>query len=149
MKSICGIDCMKCEWKDDCAGCAETNGRPFGKACVVAMHCQKGKTALQAWKQTLLGAIRDLHIQDMEEITELHALKGSFVNLAYALPSGQTVKFWEDDKIYLGNQLHKKGSDRCYGIVADENYLLVAEYGCCGADAEIVVFKRWNQAKGD
>ena len=29
-------------------------------------------------------------------------------------------------------------------IVADETYLMVAEYGECGAEAEIVVFKRWN-----
>ncbi|MCI8618572.1 MAG: DUF3795 domain-containing protein [Oscillospiraceae bacterium] len=149
MQSICGIDCTKCEWKQDCAGCAKTNGQPFGKACVIAAHCQQGETALHEWKQMILAAIRELRIQDMEEITELHGLKGSFVNLAYGLPSGQTVKFWDDDKIYLGNQLHKKDSDRCYGVVADESYLLVAEYGCCGVDAEIVVFKRWNQTKGD
>ena len=29
-------------------------------------------------------------------------------------------------------------------IVADETYLMVAEYGECGAEAEIVVFKRWS-----
>ncbi len=29
-------------------------------------------------------------------------------------------------------------------IVADETYLMAAEYGECGAEAEIVVFKRWN-----
>jgi len=29
-------------------------------------------------------------------------------------------------------------------LVADEEYLLVCEYGVDGADAEIIVFKRWN-----
>lgn len=85
-----------------------------------------------------------MNIQDMEEVTDLNALKGSFINLEYHLPGGQTVKFWNDNKIYLGNQLHKKDSDRCYGIAADEKYLMVSEYGENGSDAEIVVFKRWN-----
>ena len=55
------------------------------------------------------------------------------------------VKLWDDNRIYLGNQLHKKGSDRCYGIAADEKFLMVSEYGCYGSDAEIVVFKQWNE----
>lgn len=66
--------------------------------------------------------------------------------IEYALPNGQVVKFWDDNKIYLGNQLHKKDSDRCYGIIADEKYLMVSEYSGYGADAEIIVFKQWNLA---
>jgi hypothetical protein len=31
---------------------------------------------------------------------------------------------------------------RCYGLTADENYLLVCEYGENGKDPEIVVFRR-------
>lgn len=60
------------------------------------------------------------------------------------MPNRQLVKFWKDNKIYLGNQLHKKGSDRYYGIVADEKYLMLSEYEEYGSNAEIVVFKRWN-----
>jgi hypothetical protein len=45
---------------------------------------------------------------------------------------------------YYINQLEKNGSPRCYGLTADEKYLLVCEYGEGGTDAEIVVFKRWN-----
>jgi len=48
----------------------------------------------------------------------------------------------DDRCVYLGNQLPKKNSDRCYGLTADERYLLVCEYGEGGADAEIVVFAR-------
>jgi hypothetical protein len=80
----------------------------------------------------------------MEEVTELNALKGSFANIEYALPNSQIVKFWDDNRIYLGNQLQKKDSDRCYGIIADEKYLMVSEYSGFGTDAEIIVFKRWN-----
>ena len=72
--------------------------------------------------------------------------KGSFINLGYPLPNGQAVKLWDDNKIYFGNQIHKKGCNRCYGIAADEKYLMVSEYGENGSDAEIVIFQRWNQA---
>lgn len=80
----------------------------------------------------------------MAEVTDLNALKGSFINLEYSLPNGQIIKLWDDNKIYLGNQLDKKGSERYYGIAADEKYLMVSEYGLYGSDAEIVIFKRWN-----
>lgn len=144
MKSICGIDCAKCELSNTCNGCSATEGHPFGAECLVAQCCKKGVSALNEFKEKLLVAFNALYIQDMEEVTELHALKGSYGNIEYALPNGQIVKFWDDNKIYLGNQLHKEGSDRCYGIIADEKYLMVSEYSDYGANAEIIVFKRWN-----
>ena len=36
----------------------------------------------------------------------------------------------------------KAGSDRYYGLVADNDYLLVCEYGCNGSDPEIVVYRK-------
>ena len=55
----------------------------------------------------------------------------------------QKVKSWEDGLVYLGNQLEKQdGSCRCYGLTADENWLLVCEYGDNGSDPELVVYKR-------
>ena len=133
MKSICGIDCTNCELSGACSGCAATEGRPFGVECLVAQCCKRGEAALDALKKRLIAAFNALHIPDMEEVTELNALKGSFANILYALPNGQIVKFWE--------------SDRCYGIIADEKYLMVSEYSGFGADADIVVFKQWNDAE--
>lgn len=145
MKSICGIDCTTCPLSAGCRGCLETGGRPFGGTCVTAECCQRGgETALARFKEKLLAAFHALNIPELEEASDLYALKGSFINIEYTLPSGQAVKLWDDDRIYLGNQLHKAGSDRCYGIAADETHLMVSEYGENGADAEIVVFKRWN-----
>lgn len=63
----------------------------------------------------------------MPEVTSLNELKGSLINLEYSLPSGQTVKLWEDERTYLGNELEKLSTDHCYGLVADEHYLLVYE----------------------
>lgn len=150
MKTICGADCDKCGFKEKCAGCQETNGHPFGDSCMLAQcsnnnSCDKGCKSCSAackLKAKLIEEFNTLGIEDMEEVTNLNALKGSFVNLEYILPSGQTIKFWNDNRIYLGNQICKKNSDRCYGLTADENYLLVCEYGENGANPEIVIFKK-------
>lgn len=145
--AVCGLDCAECELRDSCEGCGV-----LGKNCMIATCCRsKGQERCEDFfkpdgkcglKEQLLSEIRALGIADMEDVTTLYALKGSFVNLEYMLPGGQKAKFWEDDKIYLGNQVGKKGSDRCYGITADETYLLICEYGENGSDPEIVVFKR-------
>lgn len=93
-------------------------------------------------KQELIAEFNALGIEDMAEVTDLNLLCGSYINLEYTLPGGQTARLWDDNRIYFGNQLCKKDSDRCYGLTADENYLLVCEYGDAGADPEIVVYKR-------
>ena len=149
MKTKCGLDCEECGYKE-CSGCTETDGRPFGGSCMLAVCCdEKGcencGRAFEApcrLKEELIAEFNALGIEDMEEVKSLNALSGAFVNLAYKLPGGQEIRFWDDGRIYLGNQLCKKGSDRCYGLTADENYLLVCEYGEGGSDAEIVVYKR-------
>lgn len=92
-------------------------------------------------KCTLIEEFNALGIKDLT-ITDLNLLKGSYVNLEYPLPNGQSVKLLEDDKVYLGNQIERTDSERCYGIVADEQYLLVCEYGCGGADPEIILYKK-------
>lgn len=149
MKTKCGLDCSECGSKE-CGGCTETNGRPFGGSCMLALCCdEKGcdncGRAFEApcrLKEELIAEFNALGIEDMEEITDLYALNGAFVNLAYTLPGGQEIRFWDDGRVYLGNQVHKKGSDRFYGLTADESYLLVCEYGEGGSDAEIVVYRR-------
>ena len=109
MKTLCGLDCSECGLRDHCGGCAETNGRPFGGTCMVAVCCEekgcenccKSFEASCRLKEQLIAEFNALGIEDMEKVTSLNALKGSFVNLEYTLPGGQTIKFWEDDRIYL------------------------------------------------
>ena len=93
-------------------------------------------------KEELIQAFNALGIEDMGTVSELNELSGSFINLEYTLANGQTIKLLEDEKTYLGNQICKQNSDRCYGLATDGKYLLVCEYGDNGSDAEIVVFKR-------
>jgi len=73
-------------------------------------------------------------------------LAGSFVNLEYPVTEGRTVRLLDDRRIYLGFQLEKPGTDRCFGLVADEKYLLVCEYGFEGSDPEILVYRRRKEA---
>lgn len=148
--TICGADCSICGFQDTCGGCVETNGRPFGKECIVAKCClskgHKNCTPCDnlpcTLKEQAIAEFNALGIPDMPEVTSLNQLIGSFINLTYTLPNGQAIKMLEDEKIYLANQLPKRGSDRCYGIMADESYLMVCEYGECGSDPEIIVYKK-------
>lgn len=59
-----------------------------------------------------------------------------------AKTDGQSIKFLEDNNVYWGSQIEIPGSVRCYGIVADDRYLLVCEYGCGGADPQIILYKK-------
>ena len=92
-------------------------------------------------KETLIAEFNALEIQNLQ-VNDLNLLNGFYVNLEYPLANGQSVKLLEDNRVYWGNQIEIPGSERCYGIVADDKYLLVCEYGCNGTEPQIVVYKR-------
>ena len=143
MKTICGIDCGGCGFRDNCKGCMETDGRPFGGECIAA-GCWKsgGEACFAAYKKRLIDEFNALKIADMPVITNLCQLCGTYVNQEYTLKNGEKIRLLDDKKIYLGYQVEKADSDRCYGLVADDDYLLVCEYGCNGAAPEIIVYKK-------
>lgn len=143
IQSICGIDCcVRCDRKDACGGCSKAEGHPFGGTCIAA-ECIKsdGFDAFLNLKKTLIDEFHSLGIKGLH-VTSLNLLNGFFVNLEYQLPNGQRVKLLKDNDVYLGSQIEIPGSDRCYGIVADDAHLLVCEYGCNGADPQIICYKR-------
>lgn len=140
--SICGLDCCKdCPRLQECGGCEKCQGRPFGKPCLASEWIQtKGMDAYLALKKELVAEVNGLGIPDLH-IEDLYLLLGSYVNLAYPLPSGE-VKLLDDNTIYLGCQVEKEGDERCYGVIADEGFLLVAEYGCQGKDPVLLLYKQ-------
>lgn len=149
MKSLCGIDCGTCPMNTQCAGCAETGGKPFGGTCML-VGCERmtdgcaecgGACAL---KERIIAEFNALGIADMGTVTDLNALAGFYINLEYTLPSGVKAKFWDDKRTYLGNQIEIKGTDKCYGIIADEHYLMVCRYGENGASPELIVYKQYR-----
>lgn len=95
-----------------------------------------------------MDEFNSLKIADMPAITSLCKLSGAFVNLEYTLLNGEKIKLLDDKKVYLGIQVEKSNSDRCYGLVADDDYLLVCEYGCNGSDPEIILYKKRRNCGG-
>ena len=133
MNSFCGSDsCSECGRLSDCGGCEKTDGRPFGGECIAA-KCVKagGKAAFEELKNQLIDEINALKIDGLR-VDNLNLLNGFYVNLEYPLTNGMAVKFLEDNKVYLGNQIERSDSERCYGVVADETMIIVCEYGCMG-----------------
>ena len=137
MKTYCGVDCCKeCDRLSECGGCERCQGHPFGGSCVV----EKNRDFLSL-KRRLIDEINALGIKGLA-VSDLNLLTGSYVNLSYPLANGSAVQFLKDEDIYLGNQVERADSDRCSGIVANEGFILVCEYGCNGSDPEIVLYKR-------
>lgn len=145
-ESLCGANCAECPSKENCKGCAKTNGCPYGKQCFIAKYILTGgKENYDAFKKGLIDEINALNIDGMEKVTELYPLVGSFVNLSYPLPSGESVKFLKDDETYLGAQvknLFAEDEKTCYGVIARESFIIICEYdeGCLSP--EIVIYKR-------
>lgn len=97
----------------------------------------------EEFKQQLMNEINELHIEGMPKVEKLNALAGEFVNLEYMLPSGNSVKFLDDKKTYLGNQLECEfGGERCFGILANMDFLLVCTYEKDGLNPELVLYKK-------
>ena len=97
----------------------------------------------EAFKKQLIGEINDLHIEGMPELTRLNALVGSYVNLEYPLPSGIKAKFLDDGTTYLGNQLEPEfGGDKCFGVLANMDFILICTYGEGGSDPELILYKK-------
>lgn len=102
-----------------------------------------GQEKFDEFKNQIINEFNALNIEGMPKVTELNALIGSFVNLEYTMPNGKTVKLLDDNATYLGNQLECEfGSDRCFGIIANMDFLLVCTYEENGENPELVLYKK-------
>ena len=97
----------------------------------------------EAFKKHLIEEINALAVEGMPRVEKLNALVGSYVNLAYRLPSGAYVRFLDDQTTYLGTQLEADGEiGRCFGVLANMNFILICTYEEGGADPELVLYKK-------
>ena len=97
----------------------------------------------ELFKKQLIEEINCLKIEGMPIVEKLNALVGSYVNLAYPLPSGAKVKFLDDHTTYLGTQLACEfDSDRCFGILANMDFILISTYGAQGEDPQLVLYQK-------
>ena len=90
-------------------------------------------------KKVYIDEINALGIEGLH-VDRLFVLQGTMVNQPYVI-NGNTVQLLDDSKMYWGLEV-RKDDTRCYGVVCDEKYILVSEYGRDGVDAEIVMMKR-------
>lgn len=97
----------------------------------------------EAFKKLLIQEINDLHIEGLPKIEKLNALVGKYVNLEYPLPNGKNIKFLDDEATYLGNQLPSEfGGDRCFGVLANMDFIMVCTYDAGGSNPELVLYKK-------
>ena len=97
----------------------------------------------EEFKRQLICEINALHIEGLPQIEKLHALVGQYVNLEYTLPNGQKMKFLNDQKTYLGTQVASEfGGERCFGVLAGLDFILVCTYEADGKNPELVLYKK-------
>ena len=97
----------------------------------------------EAFKQTLIKEINDLQVEGLPKVEKLYALVGKKVNLEYTLPNGNKVKFLDDEKTYLGNQLESEfGGERYFGVLADMDFILISTYEANGVNPELLLYKK-------
>ena len=102
-----------------------------------------GAERFEEFKQLLMDEINDLQIAGMPKVETLNALVGGYINLSYRLPNGTQVKFLDDGATYLGNQLECEfGGNRCFGIAANMDFILVCTYEENGENPELVIYKK-------
>ena len=97
----------------------------------------------EAFKKQLVEEINALGVEGMPKVEKLNALVGRYVNLPYRLPSGEHVKFLDDGVTYLGTQLTSEfGGERCFGVLANMDFILICTYAEGGEAPELVLYKK-------
>lgn len=144
MNSICKANCDDCNYKNDCRGCEQTCGKPFGGTCVAAQYIKTGGIEkYYEFKKILLDEINSLLKENgIPKTDKLYELPGNFVNLDYPLQSGNAARFLDERKVYLGAQIEFADLGICYGVVADTNFILICSYSVDGSEPELLLYKK-------
>jgi len=102
-----------------------------------------GAEQFEKFKKQLMDEINALHIEGMPKVETLNALVGGYINLEYSLPNGKREKFLDDGATYLGTQLECEfGGNRCFGIAANMDFILISTYEENGENPELVLYKK-------
>ena len=130
-------------------GFSEDQARTYLKQALPELKYWKNEAELgdngefEALKTQLVEEINSLKIAGMPRLEKLNALVGQYVNLAYPLPSGVSVKFLDDQATYLGNQLvSEKDEKRCFGVLANAQFIMVCTYEENGTNPELILYRK-------
>ena len=59
------------------------------------------------------------------------------------MPNGKQVKFLDDNKTYLGNQLKSENDGkRCFVVLANIDFIMICTYDENGENPELVMYKK-------
>ena len=140
--SICKkYNCKECPSFKECGGCENCNAEPFDskEQCICTRIInEEGFDGFQKTFKHVIDSINALAIPGLH-VDDMNILPGSMLNLEYPLPNGGTIKFLNDDKTYFANQI-EIDTERCYGVVSDGSFLLVASYGCEGKEPKLLAY---------
>ena len=130
-------------------GFTEQQARDYMKSKLPTLEYWKKYSELsdngefEQFKKQLIDEINALDIDGMPKLETLNALVGKYVNLEYCLPGGERIKFLDDNTTYLGNELICEfGGERCFGVVANMDFILIATYEAEGEKPELVLYKK-------
>jgi len=102
-----------------------------------------GAEAFEEFKKQLIDEINALQIEGMPKVETLNALVGGYINLEYRLPNGKSETFLDDGATYLGTQLECEfDQNRCFGIAANMDFILVCTYEENGENPQLVLYKK-------
>ncbi len=102
-----------------------------------------GAEKFDEFKRQLMDEINALHVEGMPKVEKLNALVGGYINLEYRLPNGKCEKFLDDGATYLGTQLECEfGGNRCFGVAANMDFILISTYEENGENPELVIYKK-------
>ena len=102
-----------------------------------------GADKFDEFKKKLIDEINALNFEGMPKVEKLNALVGGYINLEYKLPNGALQKFLDDGATYLGTQLECEfGTNRCFGVAANMDFILVCTYEENGENPELVIYKK-------
>ena len=143
MQTLCGLDCCdKCSLLEECGGCCQTNGHPLGGSCVAAeVLARAGQEEVLRLQRAKMDEINGLGFPGLH-VDTLNLVIGRFINLAYPLPGGDTARFLKDHRVYWANQIEIPGSEWCYGVVGDEEFLLVCRCSSRGQAPELLLYQQ-------
>ena len=91
-------------------------------------------------KAKIIDRLHNSGIEELKSVVSLNELRGDYINLECKWPNGAVGKILDDGKKYYAIQVERSGSDRCFGVEADEKQIAVFSYGCEGRDAELVMW---------
>ena len=139
--NYCGAKCEECPSKENCKGCVNTCGSPFGGRCAAAEYIKKnGLEAYREFKARLKDEINGLmKAEGLPTVDGTFELQGKTVNLQYAFKNGEKVKFLNDSDVYIGGMVAYNNA--FYGVVTDGNVIIISKFGD-GENAELLVYKK-------